>query len=147
MIRLAVQHRASLIEHKTKNARTTKTNMAAQADIDEAKGRAQLLAARYNDNYDRITKLRGVNYDARKDDGGGARLRPIDQDKDLAIVNTVVARTLGDSKKSGSWIWSVFEMSEASGSRASRTKNQKTSTPGETNLRCWVIATDLEFNS
>ncbi|KAI0325214.1 hypothetical protein GY45DRAFT_1261276, partial [Cubamyces sp. BRFM 1775] len=139
MIRLAVQHRASLIEHKTKNARTTKTNMAAQADIDEAKGRAQLLAARYNDNYDRITKLRGEDYDARKDEGGGGRLRAIDQDKDLAIANMAVARTLGDSKKSGSWIWSVFEVSEASSTEQAqwfRAKAEKDRADEAVNRHC-----------
>ncbi|KAH9902475.1 hypothetical protein C8Q73DRAFT_634352 [Cubamyces lactineus] len=105
-VRLAVQHRASLLEYKKQNARTTKTNAHAQREIDKAKEVARVLATRYNDNYQRIVALRALDYDARADDTAGARLRRIDLDADLAIANMARARTLGDSKLTPSWIWS-----------------------------------------
>ena len=121
-VRLAVQHRASLLEYKKQNARTTKTNTHAQGEIDKAREVARVMAVRYNDNYERIVSLRAPDYDARADDTAGARLRSIDYDSDLAIANMARARTLGDSKVTPSWIWSVFESSEKPSMRSNRRK-------------------------
>ena len=97
----------------------TWTNAHAQREIDKAKEVARVFATRYNDNYQRIVALRAPDYDARADDSAGARLRRIDPDADLAIANMARARTLGDSKLTPSWIWSVFESSERPSTRGS----------------------------
>ncbi|TFK81362.1 hypothetical protein K466DRAFT_502252 [Polyporus arcularius HHB13444] len=108
-IRLAVQHRAAQIEAKKTSVKGNKASAAVQQDIDKIQKLTRLYATRYNENYRRISNLRGSEYDATMDDTPGARLRVIDLGKDLAIANLAATRTLGDSKKTGSWIWTAFD--------------------------------------
>ncbi|KAI0360939.1 hypothetical protein OH77DRAFT_1393310 [Trametes cingulata] len=112
-VRMAVQHRAAQIENKRKNVRTSKANAVAERHIRQAVLQAKALASRYNANYTRICALRPLDYVARKDASAGGRLRLIDAEKDLTIANMGTARTLGDSKVTGSWIWSVFQTESA----------------------------------
>ncbi|KAI0362920.1 hypothetical protein BV20DRAFT_959341 [Pilatotrama ljubarskyi] len=111
-IRLAVQHRAAQLEHKKKHVRTNKANAVAEEHIKQADLRAKHLALKYNANYDRILALRPQDYAADDDKGAGGRLQRIDLSVDLTIANMAAARTQGDSRRTGSWIWSVFEHKE-----------------------------------
>ncbi|KAI0352177.1 hypothetical protein OH77DRAFT_1460988 [Trametes cingulata] len=108
-VRMAVQHRAAQIENKKKNVRTSKANAVAERHIRLAAQRARALASRYNANHSRICALRPMDYVAWDDDTAGARLQTIDLDNDLTISNMATPRTLGDSRITGSWIWSVFQ--------------------------------------
>ncbi|KAI0361623.1 hypothetical protein OH77DRAFT_1500913 [Trametes cingulata] len=111
-IRLAVQHRAAQLEHKKKHVRTNKANAVAEEHIKQADLRAKHLALKYNANYDRILALRPQDYAADDDKSAGGRLQRIDPNVDLTIANMAAARTQGDSRRTGSWIWSVFEHKE-----------------------------------
>lgn len=107
-VRMAVKHRAAHIDHKKKNARGSKANTLAQEEINDAALRAQILAVRYNINFGHVQALRPAGYDATTDASHGARLRRLEIDCDLTIANMQAPRTLHDSKRVGSWIWSVF---------------------------------------
>ncbi|KAI0348881.1 hypothetical protein OH77DRAFT_1415874, partial [Trametes cingulata] len=112
-VRMAVQYRAAQLENKKKNLRSNKANAVAERHLQQAALRARVLAARYNANYTRISALRATDYVARNDDTPGGRLRTIDVEKDLTIANMAAARTLGDSRVTGSWIWSWFRAKAA----------------------------------
>lgn len=60
-IRLAVQHRAAQVQAKKRAAPGNKAAAAAQQDIDKILRLTRLYATRYNDNYRRISNLRGPN--------------------------------------------------------------------------------------
>ncbi|KAI0359016.1 hypothetical protein OH77DRAFT_1502180 [Trametes cingulata] len=111
-IRLAVQHRAAQLDHKKKHVRTNKANAVAEEHIKKADRRAKDLASRYNSNYERIVALRPLNYTYESDNTPGRRLQRIDLNSDLMIANIAAARTEGDSRRTGSWIWSVFEIKD-----------------------------------
>lgn len=113
LVRRAVQHRAAHIDSKKKNARGNKANNAAEKEIQDATKLARLLATRYNANFESITVLRAADYNDHEDTSPGARLRRIDLDKDLEIANLAAVRSLGDSKRTGSWIWEVFYSQDA----------------------------------
>lgn len=117
LVRRAVQHRAAHLDSKKKNARGHKDHEAAEKVLKRTADLADLLATRYNSNYECINSLRPADYDPSEDDGAGARLRLVDLYKDLTIANLAAARTLGDSQKRGSWIWDVFLTKESAATR------------------------------
>ncbi|KAI0652690.1 hypothetical protein C8Q79DRAFT_896703 [Trametes meyenii] len=110
-VRMAVKFRAAHIEHKKKNVRSTKANINAEQEIKRAERRAKLLASRYNSNFARITALRPADSKQPKTKSAESRLRAIDLEKDLAIANMAVPRSLGDSRLKHSWIWGVYDQS------------------------------------
>ncbi|KAI0643904.1 hypothetical protein C8Q79DRAFT_1012450 [Trametes meyenii] len=110
-VRMAVKFRAAHIEHKKKNVRSTKANINAKREIKHAEQRARLLASRYNSNFTRISMLRPAGSKHAKTKSAESRLRVIDVDKDLAITNMAIPRSLGDSHLKHSWIWGVFDQS------------------------------------
>ncbi len=105
-VRQAVKHLAAYVEEKQEAGHTTKDNMRS-ADISKfSRAHCQRVAKRYNYVYDRILALR--THPPGKSDPS-YHLKPIDLMQDLTITNLKVAREKGDSRRSGSWIWWVFE--------------------------------------
>ncbi|OCH85160.1 hypothetical protein OBBRIDRAFT_692560, partial [Obba rivulosa] len=109
-VRQAVQHRGAFIEEKVKNSRGTKDNTRAQTIIKQAKTQLDNLANKYNENWDRLASLlrvllRDKLTAAERNDLKA--LRRLDLQTDLRARDIQAARTLGDSRFVGSWIWSV----------------------------------------
>ncbi|KAI0324988.1 hypothetical protein GY45DRAFT_1438713 [Cubamyces sp. BRFM 1775] len=124
-VRMGVKYRAAHLEHKKKSVRTSKGNQLAEKEIQKADIRVRLLASKYNDNVAKIWTLQPPN--TVKNSSPSTRLQRIDLDVDLAIANLVAPRSLGDSKKSGSWIWSVFERPSTQRTRTGKTAESESS--------------------
>ena len=108
-VREAVQNRAATLQEKRTHARGQKDNAAANSSIQDQDRFTATLVDQYNANYERILKLRPDTYKPSEDHTGGARLRRINPKTDLKVVNVTAIRTAGDSKVTGSWIWSVTD--------------------------------------
>lgn len=124
-VRLAVQYRAAHLEHKKKNVRGKKANAQAEIEISRAEKRARLLGSRYNDNISRIVALRGTKYKRDEDTTPGKWLQAINLDKDLAISSMATPRSLGESTRVGSWIWSVGDPPASSSAATTRSGQAK----------------------
>ncbi len=117
IVRQSVKNVAAFVDEKKATAQGARDNMRANTKNKNATSLRDRHARRYNHIYDRIVALRtslGLSSDPSDP---GSNLQRIDLVKDLTVANLRVAREQGDSKRSGSWIWSVFEeaMSAAEG--------------------------------
>ncbi|TFK79790.1 hypothetical protein K466DRAFT_505001 [Polyporus arcularius HHB13444] len=106
-LKMSLALKAATIQSKVRNARGTRNNIVAQKEVSQANQAVVHLAKQYNDNHRRMkalaTLLKGSQYETTIP----VSLKTIDLAKDLAPANLHTARTLGDSKKTDSWIFSV----------------------------------------
>ena len=124
--RVSISWRRFGLRTTSRNTRT-KPIVANDKVTEIAKERAFAgrLADRYNHNYHRIAHLRETLAQPASTNDIGSRLRLISPKEDLKISALSVPRTAGDSKKSGSWIWSVFDNPQTSAKRNLRKRKRE----------------------
>ncbi|KAI0711786.1 hypothetical protein C8T65DRAFT_553339, partial [Cerioporus squamosus] len=106
-VRQLLSLKAATIESKVRHAHGTRNNITAQGEVSQANLTVVHVAKQYNNNLERMkvlaTHLKGSGYDTKIP----TSLKTIDLSKDLAPANLHTARSLGDSKKTESWIFGV----------------------------------------
>lgn len=108
-VRQSVRHGAAFLDSKKTHASGTKAHTRANTEIAAARRLTQRLADRYNHNFGRINTLRLLLDSKSAADDVSSRLQLINKKSDLSITSLHAPRTEGDSRRSGSWIWAVFE--------------------------------------
>lgn len=108
-VRQSVRHGAVFLDSKKTHASGTKAHTRANTEIAAARRLTQRLADRYNHNFERISTLRLLLDSKSTADNVSSRLQLINKKSDLSITSLHAPHTEGDSRRSGSWIWAVFE--------------------------------------
>lgn len=124
-VRQAVRHSAAYLESKKKNVRGTKGHLRAGTEIKKQTTFAHRVAQGYNHNLLRISSLRTLLSQPANANDIASRLKKINPNMDLNISALSVPRNQGDSKKSGSWIWSIVDTPRIPGARTSRKRKRK----------------------
>lgn len=126
-VRQSVRHASAFLDSKETHAQGTKEHTRANTEISKSRELSRRLADRYNHNVGRINTLRHILDPQGASSGSdmSSRLKLINKQKDLLISDLRAARTKGESKQSGSWIWSVFEIPADAPKKRTSTRKRK----------------------
>ena len=109
-VRQSVKHEGAFIIEKNTEARGVKDKTRAEAMVRQARMQSQRLAERYNENRGRLLRLLEElpqNRRIQSERAASTHLGWIDVKKDLSSRVLTKPRQLGDSRFTGSWIFTV----------------------------------------